>query len=230
MPALRALFGRSPARLSALVAGLVAAVLACNPNTLRPPFGPLPQAVELELELAMGYAVEVTAEALRLDSIPVTVVHARDGYLETDWFESRTGEPSSARPLGVEMVRVRGWATPGRVGHTDLIIEAVYRPMADPSRPGRDLERLVSPDHPVARRLEVAVRKLIEQFGDPDQLAIPQPPPPPARDTTVRPDTTARPDTTSRPDTTTRPDTVARPRPDTLSSRSSVVLRMLQGN
>ncbi|MFN2315107.1 MAG: hypothetical protein ABR602_00370 [Gemmatimonadales bacterium] len=205
------------------------AVLACNPNTLRPPFLPLPQAVELELELPMGYAMEVTAEALRLDSIPVTVVHARDGYLETDWFESRTGEPSHARPLGVEMVRVRAWATPGRVGHTDLIIETVYRPLADPSRPSRDLERLVSPDHPVALRLDVVVRKLIEQFGDPDQLAIPQPPPPVRPDTVARPDTTVRPDTIARPDTTTRPDTIVRPRPDTLAARPSVLLRILQG-
>lgn len=228
MSAHRSVSARPPVRLAVLVAALAVAVLACNPNTLRPPFGPLPQAVAVELELPMGYAMEVTAEALRLDSIPVTVVHARDGYLETDWFASRTGEPSSARPLGVEMVRVRGWATPGRVGHTDIVIEAVYRPLADPSRPARDLEAMVSPDHPVARRLEVAVRKLVEQFGDPDQLAIPEPAPT-RPDSAARPDSTVRPDTIARPDTTTRPDTTARPRPDSLQGRPSVLRRILGG-
>ena len=230
MPASRVRFSRPSVRQSALLAGLAAVLLACNPNTLRPPFGPLPQAVALELELPMGYAMEVTAEAFRLDSIPVSVVHGRDGYFETGWFDARTGEPSSARPVGVEVVRVRGWATPGRVGHTDILVEAVYRPMADPSRPPRDLERLVAPDHPVARRLEIAVRKLVEQFGDPDQLVIPEPPPPVRPDSAARPDTTVRPDTIARPDTTTLPDSVVRPRPDTLVVRPSVLLRILGGN
>lgn len=212
-----------------------ATALACNPNTTRPPFGPLPQAVEFELEVPMGVAMQVTAEALRLDSIPIAVVRERDGYIETGWFDARTGEPTAARAVGVEVVRVRGWATPGRVGHTDVVVEAVYRPMADPSRPGRDLERLVAPDHPVAKRLEVARRKVVEQFGDPAQLALPQPGAPAARpDTMARPDTTARPDTLARPDTIARPDTLLpdtprRPQPDTLRG-SSMVLRILQGN
>jgi hypothetical protein len=195
--------------------------IACNPNTTRPPFGPLPQAAEFELEVPMAVAMRVAAEALRLDSIPVTVVRERDGYLETGWFDARTGEPTGARPVGVEVVRVRGWATPGRVGHTDVAVEAVYRPMADPSRPGRDLERLVAPDHPVARRLEAARRRLIEEFGNPAQLAVPQPAAP-----SVRPDTVVRPDTLVRSGTGS-PDTLRRPRPDTLTV-PPVLRRILQ--
>lgn len=171
----------------------LAAALACNPNTLRAPFGPLPQAVELELELPMAEAMQVIAGVLRLDSIPVSLERLRDGYIETGWFEARTGLPTAARPLGVEVVRVRGWATAGRVGHTDIKLEVVYRPMADPSRPSRDLERIVPAEHPVARRLEGSVRKLVEQFGDLDQLAPPPPEQLPARQT--RPDTLVRPDT-----------------------------------
>lgn len=204
-----------------VAAVLATLVLGCNPNTTRPPFGPLPQAMEMELELPMTFATEVTAEALRVDSIPVEIVQGRDGYLETGWFEARTGAPTSARPVGVEVVRVRGWATPGRVGHTDLRLEAVYRPLVDPSRPGRDLDRLVAADHPVSRRLAAAVRKLVEQFGDPSQLEIPEP-------AGTRPDSAARPDTTARPDST-RPDTTRRPRPDTLPGSPAVVMRMLQG-
>lgn len=218
MPATRAAPATSPLRRFALAAGLAVVALGCNPNTTRPPFGPLPQALAMELELPMGYATEVTAEALRVDSIPVTRVEARDGYLETGWFEARTGVATAARPVGVEVVRVRGWATPGRVGHTDFRLEAVYRPLADPSRPGRDLERLLPVDHPVSRRMAGAVRKLVEQFGDPSQLAVPEAP---------APDSAARPDTLVRPDTT-RPDTT-RPRPDTLAVRYSVIRRILEG-
>lgn len=171
-----------------LTAGLAAvAALACNPNTTRPPFGPLPAAVRAELELPVAVAVRVVTAFLQADSIPVTVSRERDGYLETPWFSARDGVPTDARPLGVEVVRVRAWATPGRAGHTDVEIEVVYRPLADPSRPARQLDRLVPAEHPVVRRVDAAVARLVTQFGHPDQL----PPPPPP----VRPDTTARPDT-----------------------------------
>jgi hypothetical protein len=172
---------------------LALALLACNPNTSRPAFGPLPAAIEAELELPVAVAVQVVTEALRADSIPVELIRERDGYLETPWFQARDGAPTTARPLGAEIVRVRVWATPGRVGHTDLELEVVYRPLADPSRPPRELDRLVAAEHPVHRRLEAAVTRLVTQFGHPDQLP-------------------ARPDTAARPDTTARPDTIPVPR------------------
>lgn len=34
-----------------------------------------------------------------------------------------------------------------------IIVETVYRPVADPSRPERDLERQVPAGHPVAARV-----------------------------------------------------------------------------
>lgn len=177
-------------------AGGLLLLLGCNPNTTRPPFSPLAEAIEAELELPMDYAIRVIADALRADSIPVSLVQDRDGYLESPWFQARDGTPTDARPLGVEVVRVRAWGTPGRPGHTDIQLEAVYRPLADPSRPPRDLDRLVPPDHPVALRLQAAVTRLVTQFGDPSQL--PQAPPAARRDSTARPDTAARPDTMSR--------------------------------
>jgi len=186
-------------RLPALaVLGGALLALGCNPNTTRPPFGPLPQAVALELELPMDYATRMLADALRADSIPVDVVRDRDGYLESPWFSAREGTPTQARPVGVEIVRVRAWATPGRIGHTDLLVETVYLPLVDPSRPVRLLERHVSPEHPVARRLGAAVARLVTQFGDPALL--------PTRPT-LRPDSVIAP-----PDTLVRPDTLLRPR------------------
>jgi len=189
--------GITPQRLTGLA---VLVSLGCNPNTSRPPFNPLPAATLAELELPVAAAVEVITAALIADSIPVSLVQPRDGYLETGWFLAADGSPTTARPLGTEVVRVRGWITPGRAGHTDIQVEAVYRPMADPSRPARDLERLVSPEHPVARRLEAAMARLVTEYGHPEQLAT-RPPPVAAPDTTLRKPPAARPDTTAKPDT-----------------------------
>lgn len=174
--------------------------LGCNPVTTRPPFLPLPSATVAELELPVAAAVEVVVNALRSDSIPVTQVHSGDGYLETGWFAAVDGTPTMARPLGVEVVRVRGWLSPGRPGHTDIQVEAVYRPLADPSRPARDLERMVPAEHPVARRIEATMARLVTEFGHPEQLA-PRPTPAAVPDTVGRRTLPVRPDTTARPDT-----------------------------
>lgn len=194
---------------------VVLAVLGCNPNTSRPPFLPLPAATTAELELPVAVAVDVIATALRADSIPVEVVQPRDGYLETGWFLAQDGTPTGRRPVGVEVVRVRGWVTPGRAGHTDIQVETVYRPLADPSRPGRELERLVPPGHPVAQRLEAVMARLVTEFGHPEALATP-PPAVEMRDTTLRRPPAVKPDTIVKPDTVPVaariPPSVGRPR------------------
>ncbi len=192
--------------MSALLIGLL---LGCNPRTSRPPFSPLPAAVEAELELPVGVAVGVIADALRADSIPVALVQERDGYLETPWFLARDGTPTTDRPIGVEVVRVRAWASPGRVGHSDIQVEAVYRPMADPSRPARELEQLVPAEHPVAKRIEAVVARLVTEFGHPEQLP-PKPVPATKPDTTSPAAPKARPDSTAKPDTMPRPPTLPR--------------------
>ena len=165
--------------LTTLIVGLG---LGCNPVTNRPPFNALPQAVRLELELPMGIAMQVLADALRGDSIPIDRVEAIDGYVEGPWFRADDGTVTGNRPVGPDIVKVRGWAIPGRPGHIDIELEAVYRPVADPSRPGRDLEVILPPGHPVASRIETVVRKLITRYGDPAQL----PPPPPTPPDTIR--------------------------------------------
>ncbi|MDZ4674686.1 MAG: hypothetical protein SGI84_09535 [Gemmatimonadota bacterium] len=193
----------TPTRLLGGIGVVVATLAGCNPNTSRPAFLPLPAAATAELELPVAVAVDVIAEALRKDSIPVAETNVRDGYLESGWFLAQDGTPTSRRPLGVEVVRVRGWVTPGRVGHTDIQVETVYRPMADPSRPERELDRLVPPDHPVARRLEGTLARLVTEFGHPEALA---PPPAPA----AIPDTILTKSPPVKPDTTVKPDTIPR--------------------
>jgi hypothetical protein len=146
--------------------------LACNPNTSRPPIHPILGASIIEVELDVPTATAEVAQALRQDSIPVTTLELRDGYLETPWFESATGVPTTERPLGPEVVRVRAWVDIEHPGHSRITVEVVYRPWADPSLPGRELERLAAADHPVTLRAQTALSRV---SGQP-----PVPPTPPS--------------------------------------------------
>jgi hypothetical protein len=138
---------------------------ACQPNTTRPSFGPLPDAAGSEVRLPVREATRRLAETLRAGSIPVSKIMLRDGYLETNWFDARSGRPAGGRPLGERVVRVRAWADPARPGSSQLSVETSYRPLADPSLPQRELERQVPPEHPVAVKVEAVLRQLVERFG-----------------------------------------------------------------
>lgn len=184
----------------------------------------MPGAVGAQVRLDVPDATRLLAETLQADSIPVARVVERDGLVESGWFSVAGRQPFRGRPLGTDVVQVRGWVDPGKAGHSVYTVETVYRVMADPSRPDRELERQVTEDHPVAIRVDESVRKLLYQWGDPDDIKADSA----ARafrrfqagagdSTAARPDTAAaRPDTTTtRRDTTaTRPDT-SRATPDT---------------
>jgi hypothetical protein len=147
-------------------AGLVTLAAGCLLTTARPGFDPLLGVSKAEVRLAPAAATQRLAEALREDSIPVTRVEPRDGYVQTPWFDAVSGEPTHRSPLGSEVVRVRGWADPGRYGHTDLRVEVAYRALRDPSVPGRELERPVPADHPVRVRVQAALDSLARRFAD----------------------------------------------------------------
>jgi hypothetical protein len=137
---------------------ILAALLAgCSPATRRPAFAPMPEARRGDLELEVPAATDTLAKALIAAGIPVGRVAPRDGYLETPWFDSATGRPAGGRPLGEGRVRVRGWVTPSRRGSSEVIVETVFRPFADPSAPPRDLERSVAYTHPVRARVRSAL-------------------------------------------------------------------------
>lgn len=141
---------------------------ACQPATTRPAFLPRPEALGAELRLSVSDATRRLAESLRADTIPVRTVRLRDGYIETPWFTSRTGRPVKGEPaLGTGTVRVRAWADPARPGSTQLTVETLYRPLADPSLPERELERQVPADHPAAKKVQAALGRLVERYGAP---------------------------------------------------------------
>jgi hypothetical protein len=66
---------------------------------------------------------------------------------------------------------LRAWADPGRPGNTVLTIETLYRPLADPSLPERELERQVPPTHPTAVKVGRVLEALLKRHGGPAPAA-----------------------------------------------------------
>jgi hypothetical protein len=167
-----------------LILAVGAAATACQPNTSRPGFTSLPEAAGTEVRLPVKDATRYLADALRADSIPIRRVMIRDGYLESNWFYSKSKRAvQGRRPLGSGIVRVRAWADPARPGSSQLSVETSYRPLADPSLPGRELDRQVPRTHPIGMQVEAVLKKLVERYGGPPPpSAQPAPPPPAAGD------------------------------------------------
>jgi hypothetical protein len=152
-----------------------ALLAACRPDTTRPAITPYPEAAGVEIRLRPPEATRRLAEALVADSLPPARVRVRDGYLETKWLDSATGRPTTRRPLGADVVRLRGWADPGRPGFTVLTVETLYRPLADPSLPERELERQVPRTHPTAVKVEQILEAMVKRYGGPPAPAPQQP-------------------------------------------------------
>jgi hypothetical protein len=146
---------------------LLPGLCACQPSTTRPAFLPLPEAERVEVRLLPLEATRKLSEVLETDSIPPGRIELRDGFIESHWFDPSTGQPSTRRPIGTGIVRVRAWADPARPGFSMVTVETVYQPLADASLPPRELERQVPKDHPVAVKVRTALQDLVKRFGGP---------------------------------------------------------------
>jgi hypothetical protein len=173
---------------------LLVLLLSCRATTSRPSYLPLPTAAVAEVELEIPEATRVLAEALARDSITLSVVREADGFIDSGWLAANTLERTAARPLGQDVVRVRAWVNPAKQFWSELVVEVTYRPMADPSRPERELDVPLPDDHPLQRRVAGVIRRLIELHGDPATIQAMFPPKPVVKlDTAkVKPDTTLR--------------------------------------
>ncbi len=157
--------------LASLTASLAAFLSACDPTTHRPTFTPRPEAATTELELAVPAATHALASALEGDSVPISRVVPRDGYLETPWLDAATMKPAPGQPVGPSVVRLRGWVDPSRYGFSRLTVEVVYRTTVDPSLPVRETEAEVPYTNPARARVRALLGKL---GGTPvDQPEIP---------------------------------------------------------
>ena len=186
-------------------------LLSCRATTARPYYLPLPAASVGEVELEIPEATRALAEALAVDSIALRVIKERDGFIDSGWLDGTTLEHTSARPLGTDVVRVRAWVNPAKQFWSELVVEVSYRPIADPSRPERELDVALPEDHPLQRRIGGVLRKMIERYGDADALeALIAPKAAPAA--TKKDSTAVKPDSTKP-----KPDTIpTRPKPDTI--------------
>jgi hypothetical protein len=149
----------------ALVVTVCASSLACYPTTTRPAFSPRPSAPVFEIELAVPEATRALAVALDADSIPVRRTEAGDGWIESEWFDVATNKRTTHRVLGPGVVKVRAFVDPSRPGHSNLTIEVVHRPRADPSRSDRELEEQLPQTHPVVGRVVLVATNLVKQYG-----------------------------------------------------------------
>ena len=143
----------------------LAGLLACDPGTTRPDLLPMPEARTLDVEGDRPAAIEALHASLAADSFPVRRVNGRDAWLETDWFDAATLRPAGANALGPRVMKLRGWAEPSRFGESVLVVELVYRPLADPSVPARELERSVPPTDSMYARVERLLQRLQASIG-----------------------------------------------------------------
>lgn len=150
-------------RLKALI--LLGALAGCKATTSRPYFPPATGAPQTEIELDVKEATEALADVLKGDSLPVVQVVLRDGFVETAWFKTEDKQATHARRLGPGVVQVRAWVDPSRAGHSRIVIETVYRPLADPSLSGRELDRQVAPDHPIGKRMTEIITELARLYS-----------------------------------------------------------------
>ena len=144
---------------------LVLALASCDPTTTRPDVTPLPEARTIEVTLSRQGAITKLHQALLADSFPIARVVTRDAWLETPWFDALTLKPTSAQRLGRDVVKLRGWADPARPGDSFIVVELVYRPLADPSVPSRELDRPVPPTDSIYIRVGTILKGLDDQFG-----------------------------------------------------------------
>jgi len=121
---------------------------ACSPATTRPAFAPLPEALHAVINATPAIVTREAQALLAADTIRVRYASERDAWLVTDEFAGTH--------------RLRLWAEPDVPGKARVTIEAVYRPVDDPSRTDRDLERAAEPGS--AGQLRAA--RLLEALKD----------------------------------------------------------------
>jgi hypothetical protein len=144
---------------------------ACSPVTARPDFKPDPQAPEVILNARPPRVTPEIAASVAAESLRVERVNVRDGYVETAWYDTRTGRSFAGTrdvPHPASTVKIRFWADPYVPGQTRLTVETVYRPRYDPSRTERDLEVVVPQDHPGRAIADRVLNTLEKRFGSPE--------------------------------------------------------------
>lgn len=133
------------------IAACALLAVACSPATTRPSFWPVPEALRAVINAPPADVTREARALLTADTVPVRFGSVRDAFLETGDF--------------VGTYKLRLWADPDVAGKSRVTIEAVYRPVDDPSRTPRDLERAAPPGSPGQLRAEQLLAALKDKLG-----------------------------------------------------------------
>lgn len=156
----------SPLRIPYSAFAICAA--ACNPTTTRPDFRPLPQARAAQIFARPQQVIPALVALVAAESLRVRRASPRDGYLETDWYDTRTRRSFRNGAAVADLdrtVKLRFWADPYVPGETILTLEVAYRLRYDPSRSGRDLETSVPAGQAGDTLADSLLVRLQRQFG-----------------------------------------------------------------
>lgn len=140
----------------------VAALGACTSITTRPSFRPLPLAALDTLTADPAAVITEGAAQLRKLGLVVRAMDAREGFLETRWFDPRNHRSHRENTDPVHRVRVRIWADLVTPRQIQLAVETAYRRTIDPSVPERE-DELVAPPGSPGDSLTQAVRAALQQ-------------------------------------------------------------------
>jgi hypothetical protein len=141
---------------------------ACTPVTSRPPFLPYPQAQVAVIDAPPTQLVPEAVGWLTSQGLRVQWSSPQDGYVETAWYDVRSRQSVEGQTDPGDLlntVKIRCWADPNVPGKSQLTVEAVYRPLLDPSRPERDLEEVVPQGSDGYRIAQQLIDAMKQKFG-----------------------------------------------------------------
>src|SRR5262245_16614561 len=126
-------------------------MMACTPSSTRPSFTPIPEALHAVINATPAVVTREASALLAADSLPVRRMSERDAWLESNDFAGTH--------------RRRPWTDPDLPGRSRMTIEVVYRPIDDPSRPTRGLERAAEPGSAGQQRAARLLAGLKDKLG-----------------------------------------------------------------
>jgi hypothetical protein len=136
---------------------------------VRPYYGPVPGSQTILLNALPDVVTRAAAEEVQHAGLALQWISPAEGYVETQWFNV-TNHVSTPDPDLSDLehtVKLRFFADP-TAGKTRLAAEAVTTYVVDPSRPQREMERMVSEGHPGREVLTQVVDRLKRRFPMPD--------------------------------------------------------------
>jgi len=157
---------------------LVPLGLSCTAPTTRPFFQPFPLAAFDTVPERPEVVIRLLADRLTEQRIPIRALSDQEGFLESGWFDPRTKRRRAGAANPNRAVRLRVWADLVEPQASQVVIETVYRTIADPSLPEREAEGVApagSAGDSVTQALRTGLRQRYAPVAPP-----PTPPPLPA--------------------------------------------------